>query len=277
MKSLVTVIAVFSFVQLSFSQGRVDGFLKGKGNLDVALGANYETNPNYYAGKNLIALERTILSANAFFAYGFTDKFDMNLSVPYVNVKYGNNTEKDIQDVALYLKYQYASIKLRNGDAGKLNLIIAGGYSSNITDYQTGGGSAIGQQAKTIDIRPVIHYQSNSGIFVTAQGGYNYKFDPVPNAVPFAMKVGLAKAKWYADVWFDGQHGIGGFDYQGNPSPPSFRELGVSYYKIGGTFYTPLGKSMGVYGGASYMLAGRNISKGVGFSLGMVFKFKVSK
>ncbi|MFD1550560.1 hypothetical protein DNU06_16415 [Putridiphycobacter roseus] len=260
----------------TFGQGRVDGFLKGKGNLDIALGSNYEANKQYYAGNNLINLSRDILSFSAFFAYGITDKLDVNFSVPYVSV---NSAEKSIQDPALFIKYHITSISLKAGDhnLGKLNLIFAAGFSANINDYQTAGGNAIGQQAKTIDLRPVIHYQANSGWFATLQGGYNYKFEPVPDAIPFALKVGLAKAKWYADVWYDGQHGIGGFDYLGTPAPPSFRELGVSYHKIGGTFYKPINQYLGVFGGLSYMLAGRNISKGAGGNIGFVFKPAIKK
>lgn len=269
MRILLGILLVLAFSGEGFSQGRVDGFLKGKGNLDIALGVNAELNGKFYAGKNLIDLPRAIISANAFFAYGITNNLDVNLSIPFISV---NGVENNIQDIALFLKFQYAQIKLDNSKKGNINLLLAGGFSSNITNYQTEGGSAIGQQAKTIDIRPVIHYQANSGFFATFQGGYNYKFDPVPNAVVFASKFGLAKANWYADIWYDGQIGIGGLDYQGTPIPASFRELGVDYHILGGTFYKPINEKLGIYGGASYVLAGRNISKGIGLSLGLVFK-----
>lgn len=284
------VLPIVLFVLLStfsFGQGRVDGFFKGKGNLDIALGSNFEANPNYYAGTNLISLQRNILSASAFFAYGITNKLDVNLSIPYVNV---NGVEAGIQDPAIFLKYKLFSgnlyhiadpveqDRIRTNKGAKFHLLLAGGFSSNLTNYQTGGGSAIGQQAKTIDIRPVIHITDLPfGVFITIQAGYNYKFDPVPHAIPFATKIGFAKANWYADLWYDGQHGIGGFDYQGSPSPPSFRELGVSYHKIGGTFYKPFNQKLGWYAGASYMLAGRNISKGVGASIGLVYKPELKK
>lgn len=271
------LLGVVLFLTISFSaltQGRVDGFLKGKGNLDIALGANVELNGKFYAGNNLISLPRTIVSANAFFAYGIANNLDVNLSIPFISV---NGVENNLQDVALFLKYQFAQIKIADAQKGKINFLLAGGFSSNITNYETEGGSAIGQQAKVLDIRPVIHYQANSGFFATIQGGYNYKFDPVPDAVVFAAKIGLAKANWYADIWYDGQIGIGGLDYQGTPAPASFRELGVDYHKIGGTFYKPINDMLGMYGGASYVLNGRNISKGVGFSLGLVFKPNVKR
>ncbi len=272
MKVSIIVALSLMFTVKSFGQGRVDGFFKGKGNLDIALGANFEVNPQYYAGTNLIDLSRNIFSASAFFAYGIIDKLDVNVSVPFVSV---NGVESSIQDPAIFLKYKIANINL--GSSTRIELIMAGGFSSNITDYQTGGGSAIGQQAKTIDARPVIQIYLPKGIFATLQGGYNYKFDPVPHAVPFAAKIGMAKAKWYADIWYDGQYGIGGFDYQGTPTPPSFRELGVSYHKIGGTFYKPINQKSGWFAGLSYVLAGRNFSKGVSGNIGYVYKPSLKK
>jgi hypothetical protein len=272
MKGLVLIVFMVTLIPVLYSQGRVDGFFKGKGNLDIAIGTNYEANPKYYAGTNLINLQRNILSASAFFAYGITNKLDVNVSIPFVSV---NGVETSIQDPAVFLKYKIAHINFHPSIT--IDIILAGGFSSNITDYKISGGSALGQQAKTIDIRPVIQINHAKGIFMTLQGGYNYKFDPVPNAIPFAAKFGIAKANWYADVWYDGQHGIGGFDYQGTPSPPSFRELGVSYHKIGGTFYKPINQKLGWFGGLSYVLAGRNFSKGVGANVGLVLKPDLKK
>lgn len=284
MRGIVIVMIMTSV--LAYGQGRVDGFFKGKGNLDIAIGTNFEANPKYYAGTNLINLQRNILSANAFFAYGITNKLDVNVSIPYVNV---NGVEGGIQDPAIFFKYQLFSFGAYHVETGlnqdglrmrsepRVFVSIAGGFSSNITDYQTGGGSALGQQAKTIDIRPVIHIKLDPSAFITLQGGYNYKFDPVPHAIPFAAKIGVAKANWYADLWYDGQYGIGGFDYQGAIKPPSFRQLGVSYHKVGGTFYKPINHQLGWYGGLAYVLAGRNISKGVAANVGVVYKPNLKK
>ena len=273
-------VYIFSLLLLvstaSIGQGRVDGFFKGKGNLDIALSSNFEVNPKYYAGTNLINLSRNILSVSAFAAYGITNNLDVNVSIPFVSV---NGVESSIQDPALFLKYDIGNLRIT--PAMSVDFILAGGFSSNVTNYQTGGGSALGQQAKTIDIRPVLHFSFDripfAGSFLTLQGGYNYKFDPVPSAYVFAAKFGIAKANWYADIWYDSQYGIGGFDYQGTPAPPSFRELGVSYHKIGGTFYKPINQKTGWFAGASYALAGRNFSKGFGGNVGVVLKPDLKK
>ncbi|RFC54072.1 hypothetical protein [Brumimicrobium aurantiacum] len=166
------------------------------------------------------------------------------------------------------MKYLIAQKRL---EKGVLSFSLAGGYSSNLADYQVGGVDAIGQQAKILDIRPVLHYQ-NGAWFATAQFAYNYKFDPVPNATNASLKVGKATATYYFDFWYENMYTSGGFDYKGTPAPPSFRELGVSYHKVGGTFYKPLGQRFGSYLSAAYVLSGRNIGQGPIVNIGFVFK-----
>lgn len=263
-KHISVLIILIGLLSINgFSQGRVDGFFKGKGNLDFVLGGGYESNPTYFAGTQKVELQRNVTIYNIFLAYGITDQLDVNMSLPYVDV---NGVENDFQDVAIFLKYKVYAKK-------GWTISWASGFSSNVTDYQTEGGNAIGQQAKTIDGRLVVHYFASNGMFFTTQGGYSYRNDPVPHSIPLTLKVGLAKSKYYVDVWYDFQHGIDGFDYRGNPRPPTFRALGVSYHKVGGTFYKPIVKHLGAFLGASYVITGRNVSQGIGVNVGVVLKY----
>lgn len=272
MKNIICVVFILLAVSTVNAQGRVDGFYKGKGNLDFVLSGGYENNKNYFAGRNKIALGREIVIANVFAAYGITNRLDVNFSLPYITV---NTNTKGLQDASLFFKYLLISRGamfwfLPKGFNSTLSL--AGGVSSNFTDYQTEGGSAIGQQAKTIDLRPVIQMYFPFGIFSTIQAGYTYKFNPVPNSLAPAIKIGIAKSKFYADVWYEYQHSFGGLDYQGTPTPSSFRELGVNFHKIGTTIYTPIKNKFGIFVGTSYVISGRNTSQGLGVNAGIVLK-----
>lgn len=258
-----------------YAQGRVDGFYKGQGNLDIVFNGGYENNTTYFAGTNKVKLGRKIVIANAFLAYGITDRLDVNFSLPFISV---NTNTNGFQDASLFFKYRL--LKLNSGifESSILpkwmtgSLSLAGGVSSNFTDYQTEGGSALGQQAKTIDLRPVLQVHFTDGFFTTLQAGYTYKFDPVPNSFSPAVKIGFAKAKIYADVWYEYQHSYGGLDYQGTPAPSSFQELGVDFHKVGATIYKPLKKRLGMFVGATYILTGRNTSQGLGVNAGIVLK-----
>lgn len=261
---------------LSYGQGRVDGFFKGKGNLDFVIGGGFENNKNYFAGTNKIALERDIVIASTFVAYGITNRLDVNFSLPFISV---NGNTSGFQDASLIFKYMMIAIPFYSKDSiekwvGQLNFNVAGVVSSNFTDYETEGGSAIGQQAKIIDLRPVLQIYLPYGFFTTIQVGCTYKFEPVPNSFSPAIKVGIAKSKFYADVWYEYQHSFGGFDYQGTPIPSTFRELGVNFHKIGATFYKPIKNKFGIFVGTSYLISGRNTSQGFGVNAGIVLKHK---
>ena len=269
MKSIVIIcLAFFLTVNLSFTsaQGRVDGFYKGKGNIELALGGGAEFASHYFAGNNRIGLSRTILNTSLTVGTGLFNRLDLYINIPYVSI----GKVSSVQDGSIFLKYLIAKKKLTNGD---LSFSLAGGYSTNLADYQTGGINAIGQQAKVIDVRPLFHYQAGSW-FTTLQFAYNYKFDPVPNATNASFKFGKATSKYYFDIWYENQYTFGGFDYQGTPAPPSFRELGVSFHKIGATYYIPLGNRFGFYTGVAFVLSGRNIGQGPIVNVGFVMKNK---
>lgn len=263
-KIALTTLALFTGLS-GFSQGRVDGFFKGKGNLDIAIGGGAEFANEFYAGTNKISLSRTIVNGSIFMGVGVLNNLDVYASAPVVSI----NNVTGLQDGSIFLKYRLFEKSLTKG---QFSASIAAGYSTNLTDYQTEGLNAIGQQATILDIRPVIHYFSNSGWFGTFQAAYNFKSEPTPEALNAALKIGRASAKHYFDFWYDHQTSFGGSDYRGTPTPSTFKELGVDYHKVGATYYKSFSNIIGIYTGLSYVLTGRNIGKGTGVSLGVVIK-----
>jgi hypothetical protein len=262
---VIHLLLIFSLSIMVYSQGRVDGFYKGKGNLELGLGGGVEVSNNYFAGTTKISLGRTISNANLFAAYGIAKGFDVYLSIPYVII----NNVRSVQDGSIYFKKKFL---IMDFGSTSLSVSLAAGYSGNLAQYQTEGLSAIGQEAKVIDIRPILHFKNNNGWFSTLQYGYLYKFDPVPPANNLTIKAGYAAASYYFDFWYDFQNTEGGRDYLGTPAPTTFRELGVSYHKIGATFYKPFGSKFGGYAGVSSVITGRNISQGIGVNIGVILK-----
>ena len=238
--------------------------------MDFVLGAGAEGSINYFAGNELISLGRLISNVNFFYAVGCTDWFDVNLSVPVVMIP----PEIGLQDGSIYLKFRLFEKEMKSG---KLSMTLAPGFSRYLTNYETEGLSAIGQQATTFDFRPLVHYQWNSGLFLTGQASYLYRLDPVPSSMNAGIKIGFAAAEYYYDFWIDHQTSFGGLDYLGTPAPTTFRELGVDYTKIGGTFYTPIKERWGFFAGASFIVYGRNVSQGAALNLGFVFKVSAKK
>ncbi|UTW61131.1 hypothetical protein KFE98_14040 [bacterium SCSIO 12741] len=255
----------------AWAQPPIDGFSKGKGNLDLVGGLTFESFSKYFAHDGPVSINRATTAFSIFAAAGITDRLDAQINIPVI---YTKPDQSGLQDLSIFLKYAWIK---RSSDNHHFTLGTALGFSTPMMDYPTQSLFAIGQQATSFDGRIYGQYRWPSGWFVMAQTGYTYRLDPVPSSTPAALKIGLAKAKYYWDVWYDFQHAYGGNDYRdGNNA--SFRTFGVSYHKVGGTFYKPFssGKS-GVALGAFFVISGRNIGQSIGVSGAYIYKIKYRK
>ena len=265
MRLLIGLLFCFPITEL-FSQGKIDGFYRGKGNTTITLGAGFENNKDYLAGKDETDMSRKLYYVNLFTAYGITENLDIQASLPYIEI----DKNKNLQDVSVFLKYRALKKQISNGT---LAISVASGFSTNVSDYKIGGLNDIGQQATIIDARAMVHYQTNTGWFATLQSGYSFKQEEVPNSLPITFKAGQALNNWYYDVYYDYQHSFGGIDYLETPPPQNFRRFGVDYHKIGGTGYRAITNTFGAYLSVSYVLGGRNTFQGPGYGIGVTANF----
>ena len=250
---------------LAESQGNIDGFFKPKGDLDVALSGAYSSSSEYFAGTSPIAYKRNQSIIGIYGVYGLSDKWNCVVSLPFINAKF--------QDLALFVKYK---LLYKEGEKGNLTLAPAFGLTFPVSNYNTESGQAIGQKAFTLQPKLVAQFKSVQNLFLQVQTGYNYTINPVPSSYSVSAKVGFIYKKWYFDIWYDYQMGIGGKNY-GSANLDSFRELGVSYERIGGVIYISLNSKMGAFIGANTILSGRNIGDANSFSAGVVLKFNTNK
>lgn len=243
----------------TFAQAPVDGYSKGKGNATIVGSFATESFSKYYAADGLIGLGRNTQAYSLFGVVGITDKFDAQISIPYVV----SGPESSLQDISVFLKY--ALLK-----KGKTSILGSFGQSSPIDNYQTEGLNALGQQASAIDARLIIQQDLGNGLFVMAQSGYTRRSFPTPSSIPASVKVGYGSNKIYVDLWFDYQYAIGGSDYRDGDNL-AFTTLGVGYSKIGGQVYKPFNKHIGLSVGGSYVLAGRNVGKATVISGALIY------
>lgn len=250
-----------------FSQGKIDGFYRGHGNATIVLGFGFEDSKRYFAGRTKVDLSRNVYYANLFASYGISENLDAQISIPYLI----SDDNYDFQDLNFFAKYRFYQ---NDTESGNLQLSFGAGLSTPISDYEIGGLNDLGQQATIIDTRAMIHYHFKTNWFTTLQSGFSYKFEEVPNSVPFVLKIGKAASKWYYDLYYEYQYSFGGTDYLGTPRPQNFREFGVDYHKVGGTAFTHISQNLGFYGSFSYILAGRNTFQGPSYGLGLSYDFK---
>ncbi len=291
-KILISFCFVLGLSSVAFSQGAIDGYMKGKGNLDLALSYAKEDSDKYFSrnsgGDTTLNFGIETQSVNLFAAYGISDRFDIIASIPYVQ---RTSSAKGLQDAGVYLKYKIVHSEIEG--AGRLKFILGAGAQFPISDYDFNDARAIGQQAFIIPVRGVLQLDLNNGFFGNITGGYNFRLDEndrivtdangevIPTTQPdnfttLSAKIGYASAKHYADIWFDFQNTEGGNSYR-DGDPSGFKSFGVSYTKIGGTYYYAIRPQFGAFVGLSKIFSGRNIGNSFTYNLGVVYKFNFNK
>ncbi|MFN0173658.1 MAG: hypothetical protein ACKVU0_03330 [Saprospiraceae bacterium] len=289
--SILRIFLVFFFPSLTMAQGPLDGYLKGKGVLDLAPsfsfnvaqkfdGAGGQTYNEGYKGQML----------SLFAEYGLTEKFDLVATAAAVFTP----LQSGLQDGGLFVKYRPVYAPL--GKAGKLGVIFGTGATFPLSDYEPLATGALGQKAITVPARIILQWESPLGLFLNFTGGYNFRldelkdaditlvrqqrpdYDPVDsqNFTTILLKLGFPARNFYLDGWAEWQHTSGGADYVQNvPDLP--QAYGVSYTQIGGTAYYSDNGRTGFYISGGYILNGRNTSRIQRITFGAVLKFGANK
>ncbi len=283
------LLAAFLFAAQSLvAQGPLDGYMKGKGHLDLAPSFSYMRATDFAgAGGTRFAEPYTGYMLSVFAEYGVTDRFDLVATVPYVIT----SGQKGLQDGGFYAKYQV--IKAKAGQLGYLRLIGGVGASLPLSGYEPTATGALGQRALAVPARAILQWDTKWGPFVNLTGGYNWRLDDYrdsdvarvravrpdysPDAPPgystVLVKIGLPAKQYYLDAWWELQHTPAdkGSDYvQGVLDLP--QAYGVRYSQVGGTIYYSETGKRGVFLSGAKILDGRNVSRVLRLTGGFVVK-----
>lgn len=268
------------------AQGPLDGYMKGKGVLDIAPAVSFST-AKVFLGAGSRAYEEAFRATtlSVFAEYGITERFDLVATGAYLFTAARNG----LQDGGLFVKYR--PVYANYGKAGRLSIIGATGASFPLSNYEIVAAGALGQKAVAVPARLIVQYDSPAGIFINATGGYNWRLDRFKSAdiemvrqqrpdfeprdpVPFAtvlVKAGYAARHFYADAWIERQMTKGGNNYT-----PGLADLpqgyGVEYTQAGGVFYYSEHPKRGFFVSGGRIFSGRNTSKITRFTIGMVIK-----
>ena len=291
-KQLLLMLAVTTLggVNTAFSQSPISGFMQGKGKGNVSLSLSSEKYDKVYLvpqETNGVPIfnEVKLNSTNLYATYGLSDQLDVVVSLPYISAE-GNasqeqlnnlnysNTRSGVQDVSFYLKY---NPYFHNFGKSSLRLIGALGLKTPLGDYKVDEGLqsiiAIGNRSTTVSALGLAMFKMDSGIFASGQIGGNIASNDVPNSYTSELKLGYAASKFYGDAYVANQTSTSGVDILAEGFQGFFPATKVNYTKIGLNLYTPLYKDFGLAGGASTLVAGRNIGKATGFYGALVYKF----
>ncbi len=265
-KYVLIFLQVTFFVPVIFSQGPIDGFLKGKNVLDMAVSGGYQNATEYFGNAGKFDYKRQLPVFSIFGEYGITNKFDVIATLPIIGSK--------LQDGALYLKYNLYDLGIGNQ---KISIIPAAGFSTPLSNYDTQTGLAIGQQATQFHGHLVLQTTLPAGFFWQVQGAYHYALDPVPSSYTFSSKIMYNRSKMYVDFWYEYQKGLGTNTYP--TAGVDFRTLTVDYQKVGGVLFYKLENNWGMFINGSYIFAGLDTFLATTVSVGCTKKleFKSNK
>lgn len=285
-KPILLFLSLLSAHFLS-GQGPLDGFLKGKGVLDLAPSFSFNSAGDFAGanGQNFeVPYRGSLLSV--FAEYGLSQRLDLVGTAAYVFT----SSQSGLQDGSLLVKYR--PVYLDWGSSGRLGALLGAGLSFPLSNYEPTVSGALGQKAVVAPVRLILQWESPIGLFVNLTGGYNWRLDRLrepdiaavrqarPDYQPIEpadfstllFKIGFPAAHFYLDAWLERQYTIGGNDYV--PDLPDLPQAyGVSYTQVGGTvFYSESGKN-GFFLSGGYILGGRNTSRMLRVTAGLVFKF----
>ncbi len=269
------------------AQGPLDGYLKGKGILDLAPSISFSS-ANQYAGaggqRYPLGYKGSMLGL--FAEYGLHPRLDLVATGAYVFTA----NQSGLQDGGVFAKYRPLYRDL--AQAGKLGLLFASGLSFPLTNYQPAVAGALGQKALILPARGIVQWETPVGIFLNLTGGFNWRFDRLreqdvaairkvrpgyqaikpANFATFLFKIGFPAARYYLDAWVERQITRGGADYAPNvPDLP--QAYGVSFTQAGGTLYYSESGRNGFYLSGGYIFEGRNTSRLLRLTVGVVVKF----
>ncbi len=229
--------------------------------------------------------------------YGITNRLNILASLPYIATQSSAGTlrgMKGLQDIVISLKYQAYSYK---SNFGKFKLFAIAGVSfpSNnyLADYLP---LSIGLKSRTLSGRIMGDYQFHHFFFT---GSYYYTFrsniaidrnayyttqlyltDQVemPNIDGFTLRSGYRSIHWVLEAILQNYNTLGGFDIRRNDNPfPSNR---MNWNSLGTNIKYEFSKPFNgftLYGGAAYVINGRNVGQSRIFDLGLFYAFYLSK
>jgi hypothetical protein len=302
-RNLITCLFLFALHLASKAQTDLDAIMMAKNNFCVGGTYSHSSWTSYWEGtlkRDNLNLGR--VSTNMFSVmgtYGITDKLNFIFGLPYITTKASAGTlhgSNGLQDLSGWLKWMPVEKKLSSNSV--LSFYGLAGFSLPSTNYQADYlPLAIGLHSSTLSGRLMADYQ-HKAFFVTASGTYQYRSNikidrnayyttemhltnevEMPDMAGFNVRTGIRTFGVVAEVFYQQNYTLGGFDITRNNMPFPSNRMNASMVGTHIKYVPKRMPALSLEAGGSYVTAGRNVGQATEFngSVFYIIQFRHSK
>ncbi len=287
--------------QYSNAQTDIDAIMMEKNAFCVGPGYSYSSWKNYWEGtKKRENLNLGTVSTQMFAVmgnYGVTNKLNVLFNVPYVVTKASAGTlkgQRGFQDLSLMLKYRAINKKVYNSRVALIGLVGGSVPLSNYTADLL--PLSIGMQSKTAMARLMLDYQYDNKWFATASATYVWRSNVIldrdsyytdefilsnevemPNATSYNIRAGYRTQWIIAEAVLNNWTTKGGFDITQNNMPFISNRMNATSLAVNMKYVFKKLPQLSLTGGASQVVAGRNMGQSFSVNGAVFYVFDLSK
>jgi hypothetical protein len=297
----IVAIALLTILTCSMSaQTDMDAIMMNKKQFCQGLAYDYSSWDHYWEGtfkrdnQNL----GTVSTQSVMYmgTYGITNKLNVMASVPYIWTKASQGTlhgMNGVQDLSVVVKWKPYTITMGKNH---FSFFTLGGFSTPLSNYVIDYlPLSIGLGSTNLTAKGMVDYKRGK-FTITGSASYiwrsNVKIDrlayydtelrltnevQMPNASFYQLRTGYRGKYLIAEALLSNWTTHGGFDIRKNDMPfPSNRMNATS---VGANVKYTFKKftELSLVGGASYVIAGRNVGQSRAFNLGAFYAFYFGK
>ncbi len=301
---LLSLLVFLSSIGSSQAQTPSDALMMKQRESCIALTYDYGAFDQYWEGsslrKNETIAEVSRQAIVPMIAIGIMDKLNFYVAVPYIKTEStepnGGHLQgaKGFQDLSVAMKYEILNKEIAKG---KLALLVAGGYSTPITNYLSDYRPySIGNGTNEWSFRGIAQYKFDMGLYARAAGGHlfrgqtkverDYYYNNGSYYTPWmdvhdAWEYNAVVGMWLLDnsLKLEGSYyalkSTSGDDLRKyNAAQPTNR---VEFDQVAGSvqYYIKPVKGLGVLAYYVQMINGRNIGKSTTIGIGATYQFKI--
>lgn len=287
-------------ITASYAQTDQDAIMMNKNLFCTGLTYSSSSWNKYWEGTNLRDnLNIGTITTNDFSImgnYGIKNNLNLLFNAPYVSTKASMGVlhpASGIQDFSAWLKWMPIEKSLKKGT---ISLYLLGGASVPMTDYIVDYlPLSIGLKSSTVSGRILLDYQLGH-FFITGSETYtirgNTKLErnsyyttslyltnevAMPDVNTVSVRTGFRSSWLIAEAILTDMKTLGGFDITKNNMPFPSNTMNATTIAANIKYEIPAVSGLALVGGASHVIAGRNVGQSTGFYGGFFYILDFSK